>query len=116
MRGRERCGIVELNGSQNGSSSSSRLWRPLRHFNDSLVTLQNAVPDDKEELLEMNMHLQNILAIMGIVLFISSIVRGCGGMMGGCGMGSRSTNHQRLHDHREDADAKQSPEPVGNRR
>ena len=60
------------------------------------------------------MNLQNILAIMGIGLFVISIVRGCGGMMsGGCGMGSHKTNQQRPHDQHEDADAKQSPEPVG---
>jgi hypothetical protein len=62
------------------------------------------------------MNLQNILAIMGIALFVISMVRGCGGMMSvGCGMGSRSTNHQRPHDQQEDADMKQSREPVGTR-
>ena len=60
------------------------------------------------------MNLQSILAIMGIALFVISMVGGCGGMMsGGCGMGSHKTNQQRPHDQREDADAKQSPEPVG---
>jgi hypothetical protein len=44
------------------------------------------------------MNLQNILAIMGIVLFVISMVRGCGGMMsGGCGMGSRSTGQRLPH-------------------
>ena len=33
--------------------------------------------------LEADMNLQNILAIMGIVLFVISMVRGCGGMMSG---------------------------------
>ncbi len=56
------------------------------------------------------MNLQNILAIMGIALFVISMVRGCGGMMsGGCGMGSRSADQRRPHDHQEGADMKQSP-------
>ena len=59
------------------------------------------------------MNLQNILAIMGIALFVISMVRGCGGMMsGGCGMGGRNADQRRPHDQQE-ADAKQSPEPVG---
>jgi len=59
------------------------------------------------------MNLQTILAIMGIVLFVISMVRGCGGMMsGGCGMGSRGAYQRRPHDQNENADAKQSPEPV----
>ena len=63
------------------------------------------------------MNLQNILATMGILLFIISMVRGCGGMMsGGCGMGSRSGDQQRPRDQQEGADMKQSPEPVGTRR
>ncbi len=63
------------------------------------------------------MNLQNILAIMGIALFVISMVRGCGGMMsGGCGMGSRSADRQRPHDHQEVADMKQSTEPIGTRR
>jgi len=58
------------------------------------------------------MNLQNILAIMGIALFVISMVRGCGGMMsGGCGMGSRSADKRRPHDQQEGADMKQSPEP-----
>jgi len=62
------------------------------------------------------MNLQNIFAIVGIGLFVISMVRGCGSMMsGGCGMGSRTTNQQRPHDQHEDADAKQSPEPIGTR-
>jgi len=45
------------------------------------------------------MNLQNILGIMGIVLFIISVVRGCGGMMSdGCGMGNRSADQRRSHD------------------
>jgi hypothetical protein len=60
------------------------------------------------------MNLQTILAIMGIVLFVISMVRGCGGMMSGaCGMGSRSADQRRPHDQQEGADMKQSPEPVG---
>ena len=63
------------------------------------------------------MNLQNILAIMGIALFVISMVRGCGGMMsGGCGMGSRSADQRRPHGHQEGADMKQSPEPVDTRR
>ncbi len=63
------------------------------------------------------MNLQNILAIVGIALFVISIVRGCGGMMsGGCGVGSRRADQRRSHDHQEGADMKQSPEPVGTRR
>ena len=61
------------------------------------------------------MHLQNILGILGIVLFVVSIIRGCGGMTsGGCGMGKHSTN-QPPHGRAEDADATQSPEPIGTR-
>jgi len=60
------------------------------------------------------MNLQNILAIMGIVLFVMSMVRGCGGMMsGGCGLGSRSGDQRRPHDRPESADMKQPPEPIG---
>jgi hypothetical protein len=60
------------------------------------------------------MNLENILAIMGIVLFVISMVRGYGGMMsGGCGMSSRGADQQRAHDQQENADMKQSPEPVG---
>ena len=56
------------------------------------------------------MNLQNILAIVGIALFVISIVRGCGGMMsGGCGVGSRRADQRRSHDHQEGADMKQSP-------
>ena len=63
------------------------------------------------------MNLENILAIMGILLFVISMVRGCGGMMsGGCGMGSRSAAQRRPHYRQEGADMKQSPEPVGTRR
>jgi len=62
------------------------------------------------------MNLQNILAIMGIALFVISMVRGCGGMMsGGCGMGSRSADQRRPHNQQEGADMKQRP-PVGTRR
>lgn len=62
------------------------------------------------------MNLQNILAVMGIVLFVISILRGCGGMMwGGCSMGGRSGVQRRPDDQRENADAKQSPELVGNK-
>jgi hypothetical protein len=51
---------------------------------------------------------------MGIVLFVISMVRGYGGMMsGGCGMSSRGADQQRAHDQQENADMKQSPEPVG---
>jgi hypothetical protein len=60
------------------------------------------------------MNLQNILAIMGIALFVISMVRGSGGMMsGGCGMGSGSADQRRPHDQQEGADMKQSPEPAG---
>ena len=60
------------------------------------------------------MNLQSILAIMGIVLFVISMVGGCGGMMsGGCGMGSHGSNQQRPHDQHENADTKQPPELVG---
>ena len=63
------------------------------------------------------MNLQNILAIMGILLFLISMVRGCGGMMsGGCGMGSRGADQQRPHDQQEGTDMKQSPEPAGTKR
>jgi len=59
------------------------------------------------------MKLQNILATMGIALFVISMVRGCGGMMsGGCGMGSRSADQRRPHDQQEGADMKQSSEAV----
>lgn len=45
------------------------------------------------------MNFQNILAIMGIALFVISMARGCGGMMsGGCGMGSRTSNQRGPHD------------------
>jgi len=60
------------------------------------------------------MNLQNILTIMGIALFVISMVRGCGGMMSGsCGMGSHSANKHRPHDQHEGADEKHSLEPVG---
>ncbi len=60
------------------------------------------------------MNLQSILAILGIALFVISMVRGCGGMMsGGCGMGRRSADQRRPHDQQEGADAKQSSEPAG---
>ena len=63
------------------------------------------------------MNLQNILAITGIVVFVISIVRGCGGMIpGGCGMGSHSGDQRRPRDQQQGADMKQSPEPVGTRR
>ena len=63
------------------------------------------------------MNLQTILAIIGIALFVISVVRGCGGVRsGGCGMGSRSADQRRPHDQNEDAGMKQSPEPVGTRR
>jgi len=62
-------------------------------------------------------NLLNILAIMGIALFVISMVRGCGGVMSGaCGMGSRSVDQRRPHDQQEGTDMKQSPEPVGTRR
>jgi hypothetical protein len=78
-----------------------------------VVTLRTAALSDEEELLEANMHLQNILGIMGVVLFVVSIVRGCGGLAsGGCGMGNQTTT-QHPHGRAEDADAKQSPEPIG---
>ena len=45
------------------------------------------------------MNLQSILAIMGIVLFVISMVRGCGGMMsGGCGMGGHGADQRRPND------------------
>jgi hypothetical protein len=67
--------------------------------------------------LEVEMNLQSILAIIGIALFVISMIRGCGGMMsGGCGMGSRSSDQRRPHDHQEVADMKQSTEPIGTRR
>ncbi len=67
--------------------------------------------------LEAAVNLLNILAIMGIALFVISMVRDCGGVMsGGCGMGSRSVDQRRPHDQQEGADMKQSPEPVGTRR
>ena len=60
------------------------------------------------------MNLQNILAIMGIVLFVISMVRGCGGMMSGCcGTAGRSVDQRRPHDQQEGSDMKESPEPVG---
>jgi len=63
------------------------------------------------------MNLENILAIMGILLFVISMVRGCGGMMsGGCGMGNHSGDQRRLNDQQGGADMKQSPEPVGTNR
>ena len=56
------------------------------------------------------MNLQNILAVVGIVLFVISMVRGCGGMMsGGCSVGGRSGDQRRPNDQHENADAKQSP-------
>ena len=55
------------------------------------------------------MNLQTTLTIIGIVLFIVSIVRGCGGMMpGGCGMGSRRTNQRRPSDKHENMGDKAS--------
>ncbi len=63
------------------------------------------------------MNLQNILAIMGILLFVISMARGCGGLMsGGCGMGNHSGDQRRSHDERGGVDMKQSPEPVGTKR
>jgi hypothetical protein len=63
--------------------------------------------------LEVDINLQDILAILGIVLFVVSMVRVCGGMMsGGCGMGSRGADQRRPHDQQEGADLKQSPEPA----
>ena len=63
------------------------------------------------------MNLQNILAIMGVVLFVISMVRGCGGMMsGGCGMGSRNPDQRRQQGQHRSADTKKSPEPIGNER
>jgi hypothetical protein len=51
------------------------------------------------------MNLQNIVAIVGIVLFVIGMVRGCGGRMsGGCGMGSRSGDQRRSRDQHEGAD------------
>lgn len=53
------------------------------------------------------MNLQNTLAIIGMLLFVVSIVRGCGGMMpSGCGMGGRRTNQRRPADKLEDVDEK----------
>ena len=55
------------------------------------------------------MNLQNILGIVGIVLFVISMVRGCGGMMsGGRGMRSRNADRRRPHDQQESADVKQA--------
>lgn len=69
------------------------------------------------DLLKAYMNLQNILAIMGMVLFVISIVRGCGGMMsGGCGGSSRGAGPGRPQDRQEDEDINQSPELVGTRR
>jgi hypothetical protein len=63
------------------------------------------------------MNLQNILAIMGIVLFVVSMVRGCGGTMsGGCGMSSRSGDERRPHDQQDSADMQHPPEPIGSNR
>ena len=63
------------------------------------------------------MNLQNILAIMGIVLFVISMVRGCGGMMsGGCGVGSRTGDEPRPHDKQDGADMQHPPETVGTSR
>ena len=61
------------------------------------------------------MNLQNILAIMGIVLFVISMVRGCGGMMsGGCGTGSQvAISGGHMTNKRKGADMKQPPEPFG---
>jgi hypothetical protein len=60
------------------------------------------------------MNLQNILAIMGVALFVISMVRGCGGMMsGGCGIGTRSADQRRPHDQNENVNSKQPPEPAG---
>ena len=62
------------------------------------------------------MHMQNTLAIIGILLFVVSMVRGCGGLMsGGCGMGGRRANLRRPHDQPEHADLGHSSEPVGRR-
>jgi len=63
------------------------------------------------------MNLQNILAIMGIVLFVISMVRGCGGMMSaGCGVGSRSGDERRPHNQQDSADMQHPPESVGTSR
>jgi len=63
------------------------------------------------------MNLQNILAIIGILLFVISMVRGCGGVMsGGCGVGSRSGDQRRPHDEQDDADTQHPAEPVGTSR
>ena len=60
------------------------------------------------------MNLQNILAIMGIVLFVIGVVRGCGGMMSsGCRTVDHSGDQRRPHDQQEGSDMKESPEPVG---
>ena len=60
------------------------------------------------------MNLQNILAIVGIGLFVISMVRGCGGMMsGGRGTSGHRADQRRPHDQEEGADMKRSPEPVG---
>jgi hypothetical protein len=63
------------------------------------------------------MNLQSILTILGIALFVISMVRGCGGMMsGGCGMGGHGADQRRPHDEQDGAGMKQSPEPIGTRR
>jgi hypothetical protein len=63
------------------------------------------------------MNLQTILAIMGIALFIISMVRGCGGMMsGGCGLDGHGADQRRPHNEQDGAGMKQSPEPIGTRR
>jgi hypothetical protein len=64
--------------------------------------------------LEADVNLQSILAIMGIVLFVISMVRGCGGMMsGGCGMSGHRADQQGPQDQQKGADMKRTPEPVG---
>ena len=72
---------------------------PLLQDSNSSLQLQNSVQEDKEELLEADMNLQTIVAIMGIALFIISMVRGCGGMKsGGCGMDGHGADQRRPHD------------------
>jgi hypothetical protein len=42
-----------------------------------------------------------VLSIIGLILFAILMMRGCGGMMGGCGTGMRSRRHDQLDDKRE---------------
>lgn len=53
---------------------------------------------------------QNILTIAGIVAFVFLMMRGCGGMMGGCGMGGCGMGSWRPRRDSEERDAGQEHE------